>query len=221
MKPLRSFFAFAASLAVCSAAHAALIVTNGSFETTTGSTVTSGEWFTLQPNTGWTGGTSPYAIYKTNNGGGFFLTPNVPQGINVLNLSAVSPISQNVGTVVAGEQITLDFAVGRESGSNGSYNGAITVDLLLNGDLTPFATQTFTLTAGDFPAAGRFVDRSLLATATGAGTVTLRFSNGGTDANSRVWLDNVAITSELPEVPEPASLGLLGVGALALLRRRR
>ena len=80
-------------------------------------------------------------------------------------------------------------------------------------------------TGAEVVSTGLSVDLSALASQTSAFTIRItpnRISGTNGAASQRAgWIDNVTLNATVTPVPEPSSAALLGLGGLALIRRRR
>ena len=148
---------------------------------------------------------------------------------NILPTSAAGPFSQNTGPTVVG----------------GSGGDAVTPGLTYTfsfDNMRTFAAggvfqaQVLVRDAGNAPIGGPIVNATLtdptvgftnfsqtFVAPAGADRFEINFfaiTGGAAGSTSSVVLDNVAITGPAG-VPEPTSLSLLGLGGLALLRRKR
>lgn len=178
------------------AAHANLI-TNGGFESGALGNYSVGS--TLLP--GWTViGTEGQNVTLQGNG-------YLGQSTNQLDLSGTSDsmgggVAQTIATV-AGQTYNVSFDV---------YTGGLTynggVDFKINGSL--FGANL----KGD-EAGNTTKNYSFSFTATSTTTVSFQDVTNGLVSH----LDNVSVTAA--PVPEPASMAILGMGALALIRRRK
>lgn len=194
---LRQFLGF--SLIAWAPLSMANLVVNGDFEglAFTGYTVSS------QGLPGWTvvGNNATDQVFV------FPPTPGFGPQTDALDLSGFTDLSgqgveQSVATL-AGEtyRLTFDYWAGRLFGPSlpGSIdvfvNGTQIVDELSSGDDLLPRTYTY-----DFVASG---------------PTLLRFLTG--DVLTANDIDNVSVL----RIPEPSTLGLLGLGVLALLRKRR
>ncbi len=111
-----------------------------------------------------------------------------------------------------------------------SYNGALrslSVGLYAGNTLLADVYQ-FNMPLSDFSSAwdARQVDVSALLAAHGGQTLTVRFSNyipNTWTGPAGLALDNISLTAEAANVPEPGSMALLGLGLMAgaLVRRRK
>jgi choice-of-anchor C domain-containing protein len=226
--------ALSAAFAIPPTASANMIV-NGSLETTlapdqynmvsataahnanvlNGWTITSGS-IDVVPKTYWQSTTGSYSV-------------------DLVGSPGIGSIAQTFATTPGQSyQLTFDFAVNPQ---NITYEVNSTKKLLvsakaLNGPL--YAAQLFTGTAGTRTLANlQYTQETMTFTATSNRT-TLSFAAlmptglpaayTSTNVFSGPIIDNIEVeilgTSSTP-TPEPASLGVLGLGAAALLRRRR
>ena len=124
----------------------------------------------------------------------------------------------------AGDSLTFQETVRNNSNGNSTY----TDNVALTSSKTGFAQANIlgTSTQGLTSPAGSYVSKSIplggIGTVTGPLTIRLYLYDspaGSTSANDSKF-DNLVLNGSTV-VPEPASLGLLGLGGLALLRRRR
>ena len=191
-----------ASLAIAPAAEASPIsVPNYSFETPVygagGFGVIGSPWL----NSGPAGGLD-----------GAFATPTQGEQtafVGTDNAQAAS-IYQDIGTLLPLKRYTLTVDVIPRSGFVGSkgwielVNGTDPTGTLLSQTFVTESPTTFTATT------------SFLTGPTVGGDLTIVLGYDNT-VNGQMIYDNVCLDA----VPEPASLGLLAVGGLALLKRRR
>jgi MYXO-CTERM domain-containing protein len=214
-----------AALGICSTAHSATItLLNGNFATGSGTTATS--WV----QTDGTGGNSPPSNYWVTSG-----VPGITTGAIYLKSDGGNYIQQaltasDLGSVDAttftSYTVGLDYGYRHDSVINGDHTLRISLwNVTDNVEITgtdllvaaPGSPGTNSLTTGSF----------VLNYDNTAGTLTgdqiaIRFSSTSGDLAGNSWqrtaiLDNVTITA----VPEPAAALLAGLGAFALLRRRR
>lgn len=223
------------------AAHAALTVTNGNFETGGGSNIDNVTgWFDNSNGTFWQG------TWQTNAG---FITPN---GTNVVILGSYESgavqntasadanggnyLYQSIGTADGATSVEINFDFGQPNDDSGGRMLGLTVgiyaydglggftaddntDVRGAGGVTFLGSQSFQF--GPTTTADNVIN-SFMATINlaGAGSqeLFLRFNNYR-PGNTESWsvLDNVSVTA----IPEPASALLGGIGLLGLLRRRR
>ena len=200
-----------ALLACAGVAQAAVIpVANGSFETVGTGGV---PWYALPDPGAWSGPVGPYDVYDIGIPEHF---SNAPDGVRVANLGAAGVITQTLSyTVVAGDVFTLDFYVGKGQAGNSGGSGDLTASILVG--TTTIGTDA-TIATGDVTGntTNTWYHKTVTGTATGTGALSISFAPNAT-AGGSPWLDNVTMTV----VPEPASLGLLSMAGLALMRRRR
>jgi len=167
--------------------------------------------------TGWTEFLSPDASIVSDDP--FEGTYNAK--IDNQNDAGVSAIMKNanigVGQVSPGEEVTVSFWARGSAGAGGVHFAELFSELDGGG-----TSKTEILGGGPlFPASATEWEKFEFTTTLGpdvSGGVTVQF-NAATGANagsfSVLEIDNVVVT------PEPASLGLLGLGGLGLLTRRR
>lgn len=225
-------FAVAASaLAIAaSPAHAAVTLTNGSFETT-GALYPPSVLGGLYEASGWTNLSSgtPFqassALAANVPNGEFTSGPGTATGSRILRLvadegAAIGATAQLLGTMTAGETYTISADVFGGPGLIVTYGATISlVDAVNLSPSTTYASQTVSGVADTVFTAGAF-NFSYTATALDNGNplVLLLTTPGlGGGQASRGGLDNI----QLSVVPEPSAALLGGLGLLALLRRRR
>lgn len=116
--------------------------------------------------------------------------------------------------------ISFDYAVDNENGTVQGPRSPI-IAISNSGGLTSYSVAPLTVTPpvistptadGRASYSGSFN--------LGAGSYTLQIASDSSLNLRGVQLDNILVTSSAVAVPEPTSLGLLGLGGLALLRRR-
>lgn len=237
----RAFISILGIALSATAAHAAITVTNGNFETGTGNNLddVSG-WFDNSNGTFWQG------TWPTNNTA---ISPN-DTGVVVLgsyesgavqNTASANPLVgnylyQSIGTVGLGETgLNVNFDFGAPDDDGGGRTLGITVAVYAYDGLGGFTADNNTSLVGasgvtlldseSFTLASTGVDgliASYLAAldVSGAGTQELFLSfNNYRPANTESWsvLDNVTVAA----IPEPSAALLGGLGMLALIRRRR
>ena len=201
---------------VVETARADLIaITNPSFDTPD---VRSGAWGALA-DSGWSGTSSLYFVYDPSdprfsgtNGDNANSEGVLPDGGQIANLDRKT-VYQVVGVTQPYTMYTLTFWIGTSKSDGVGTYGAELLD-----DGVAFATDK-----DSGPVADSFVQLTLIGQ-TGAsvsGDLSIQFSHVGAGI---AWLDMVELSSEeytLAPVPEPAGLGLIGLAALGLRRKRR
>lgn len=233
-RSLRALACAAVLLAV--PAHAANLLTNGSFESPVLSSLSSNTAYYGNGNTsmtGWTvdmrpGSTSPWVQLTSNSAFGGL---NASDGIQFLDLTGITGRGAGVLSNAVATSAALDYRLSFDVGAvfyNGSF-GTATVDLLINGTLVGSYTvqppgsnginwQRFSY---DFAGTGSPVRVGLYA------------SFNAASSQYGVGLDNVVLSGAeriappppVPGVPEPASWAMLTLGfglvGSSVRRRRR
>ena len=198
-----------ALLACAGVVQAAVIpVVNGSFE----NGLTQGViWYQLPVETnGWVAGAyTSYMVYDIGNTSDQHFTV-APDGVFVLNTDSAATtggITETLNyTVNPGDVFILDFYVGRSLKGQGA--GTLTASILVG--TSTIGTNAMIATTA---AQGAWDHKTVTGTATTGGPLSISFAKN----SDAPWLDKVTMTV----VPEPASLGLLSLAGLALMRRRK
>ena len=142
----------------------------------------SGDWASLPVGGAWVDGHgNPYEILRLDVDPTHFPRYNTaPDGDNVLNLSAASPMSQDLSHAVnAGDVITLDFFIGN-SADEADPPADVTAGITIGG------TEVYSeVVVNDAPDGG-FAHKSVQWTATSAGNLGLKFQGG-----EGAWIDDV------------------------------
>jgi len=187
-------------LAASTALGATVTVGNHSFETV--GTSLGGPWWSLPDPGAWVDGNggNSYEILTVPDDTHFTAPATAPDGSNVLNLVAASPVSQNLSHAVsAGDVVTLDFFVGD---SKAQTPGNVDATLTLDG--SPVNTQTV---SNDAPNEG-FTRKSVQWTATSGGNLGIQFSNNG----GGNWIDDVGVdVSTAPAIRGDVNAQLSGI----------
>lgn len=215
MRLSRKHLAFVVACVIGFAAASTLaqnVINNPGFETAPTAPPTPNDWQYFGPGSG-RDSTNPH------NGSFEADLNNVTPGNNA-NVQEQTAF----GSVTAGLQYTLSF-YSEFQGVGGGIGQAQFEFMNSTGGILPGYPQFINLptTASDFgiPAGYQLTTQEFTAPAN-ASAVFLSF-NAVTGANtgdtSHAYVDDVSVAA--PAVPEPASLGVLGVGVVALLGRRR
>jgi MYXO-CTERM domain-containing protein len=174
--------------------------------------------------TGWVTSGGTQGFYNPDSGFYSNLTINDPPNsgvIGTMNGPNVAFVFSSAGAfmtnttgygVVVGETYTLTVAVGARSTAE-AFGAVVS---LLDGDST-LTSQTLTVA----PALNSFGDVTLTYTAVAGDSGLLRIRLGQSAAGGYADFDNVrldVVTSA--SLPEPGAVGLVALGALALVRRR-
>lgn len=197
---------------IASSASAALVpLTNASFET---------DGMYSGTVTGWTKAPAWGQVIVEPDG---FVSPHVlpADGIQHVVLGPATSLVSDSTQLLTGSDVdalvTLNVAVGNRSGlSTAAANSQI--NILLDG------ASVASTTLAALPAVGEWVELSVTYSVQAGDVgkalgVSLANIGGGWWDDSRLHVDNVRM--DLTAVPEPASMGLLGLCGLALARRRR
>ena len=221
------FAAAAAVVLMAGAASAQTTVYSSSFEGTDGGWTGTGDWArgvpsTYDPAAAGASATANGGVYTAADGQELWATVLDGPHTN-MNPSASSTLSQTFDFSAVSGPITMTFDHYLDSGSNAFDMATVQV----NGtELVLYSGSEGTYDDGGTPGDGSddsityaegVVDLTAFA---GQSSVTVAFDFfASTVVNRDGWyVDNVAINAGV--VPEPASLGLIGLAGLGLLRRR-
>lgn len=225
--PIRALRGLTLLAVSASPAHAAVSLTNGSFESI--GTQYSAAIGGLNAATGWINlsATTDYqaSSAQTSNppNDEFSSTAGTATGSRYLRLASdetnVGVLAQNMGTMTVGEtyMITADIF-----GGPGTVNYAATISLVNQVNATPTTTYSFQTVSGiangSFTAGAFNFSYTATTLDDGNPLVLLVTAHGAPSGNySRGGLDNL----QLVMVPEPSAALLGTLGGLTLLRRRR
>lgn len=148
--------------------------------------------------------------------------------VNQANPTAKAELVFNFGASYNVSSLLLWNYVESYNGTSASDRGIKTAQVLYSTDGTTY-TPIDTFNFNQATANNNTVGYSPMQTATFASTVTAQYmkiiplTNFATAAGQWSWDNGVVGVNEVrfTAVPEPVSLGLLGLGAMALIRRRR
>lgn len=191
---MKKALALAFATASLGAVASANLVINGDFELTV-------------PNSGF--GNS-WTAANNDGAGGWRSTGGNPNGTYILNSNGDPNSNPTVSQLISGLTIGGTYVVSGDYATGNIGNGTDTdFGVSIDGNLWEYDVPAST-TVGWSHFSESFIASS--------STVTLELSGERhTDHDPRV--DNISL--ELRAVPEPATLAVLGMGALALRRRRR
>ena len=208
-------------------AEAAVVLLNGSFETTTGANLGSGlfaaaNWMNL----------SSLPIQASSAAAGFeFMSVAGATGARVLRLASDIPdpantgfIVQNMGTMVAGQTYTI---TGDLLGGAGRANPfSVVARLASDSGLTPSTVYAAQITAGLASGAVAVGGLALTYAATAGDEgkdlyIWLRAGPSLQGTSMRGGVDNLVLQVGGTSVPEPGTFGLMAAGLVVLLAGAR
>ncbi|WP_018968573.1 PEP-CTERM sorting domain-containing protein [Rubritalea marina] len=213
-----------------SSSAAITALSNGSFETFTGSSTT---YQYGDVTGGWTySGTPGRASLLAPYDDGIATNPLTPYGSTWLLVDSRSDpetITQSLGTIVGGQGITISALIGSVTNESladfeiGLYRsntiGGGTADTLLHAltlaDVTdPGLGGTYAATSAGYTFVSEDVGKDLF--------ILIRSTDPDTGASvEQTLIDNVNVNVNVAAVPEPSSAALLGLGSLTFILRRR
>lgn len=203
---------FLSCLSLAGFSHGATIVPvgNASFETAVSSS--GDDWHTLPDPGAWVAGkTSDFQVLDISANVAHF-NNNAPNGVHVLNLIEASQMTQDLSyTINIGDQISLSFWLGNSADQGPTQQGGARAWFMLDGT-NASSNLDSTNTAAD----GEWAFKTVTWTATSGGNLGIRLTALGAAGG---WIDDVSVS--VTPIPEPSAALLGGLGALALLRRRR
>lgn len=225
------FFAIAAAAAV--PAGAAELLVNGGFETGDFSGWTksvqsgsSGNAFVV-PNVSGVSPLSGFSLPQLNTGGQYYaVTDQTGPGSYALTQSfttdGTSPLSVSFDLLV--QNSTGNTSVTSPARDFNTFpNQNLVVDILRAG-ADPFTSDPADVVANLFGPSGisnPWTSYNFNLGTLAAGTYQFRFSETDNQGFFQGGLDNVEVRDASVNVPEPASLGLIGAGVASMLRARR
>jgi hypothetical protein len=199
-------------------AHAAPIVGNAGFETYSGGVqgftpaqgpIIIGSPWVAAPTFGPLGSGGYEGISNKTVGGGLVGETAAPEGLASAFIEGQGQLSQTITGFTNAAQYTVSFYAEKYSG------GATALQLLMDSTVLTFSSAT-SLTA---TSSTSFVQYTTDRFGVTAGSHTLTINGITLDGAGHItFIDSVAVNEF---VPEPASLGVLTLGGLVLVRRRR